>query len=54
MRDSQSVSVPNGLIEDMQQWCDDELQDAGNNTKHKQDLSYLYDSLEAARVEANG
>lgn len=52
MRDSQSVSVPNGLIEDLQQWCDDEMQNAGANTKHRKDLSELYDCLEAAKNEA--
>ena len=54
MRNSQIVSVPNGLIEELQQWCDGELQDSGANTKHRQDLSELYDGLEIAKDEANG
>lgn len=52
MRDSQSVSIPNGLLSDLKEWVDDQLIDAGNNGKRRTDLIKLLDSVEIAESEA--
>lgn len=51
MRDSQTIAVPNGLLSDMKDWVEQELEWAAANTQHKRDLEELHDRISAAENE---
>ncbi|WP_238368864.1 hypothetical protein [Mesobacterium pallidum] len=46
-----NVRIPNGLIPELKQWVEDELEQALTDTAYRRDLSIFYDRLEAAGPE---
>lgn len=45
----ENVQVPVGLIEELMNWCDDELGQAMTGTQYRADLTSFYDELLAAK-----
>jgi len=51
MRTAQCVDIPNGLIRELIQWAEDELETSIHDTQYRQDLATFADRLSAAENE---
>ncbi|WP_299734626.1 hypothetical protein [uncultured Roseobacter sp.] len=51
MRTAQNVRIPNGLISELKEWAEEQMDYAANNTQERRDLEAFADRLAVAENE---